>query len=351
LEVSCGDGALLKRLQTRGFEVRGTNFTRYPDAEAQVPIEDGVDILAGLPYEDASFDAVLFLDVIEHTPDHDKALREASRVLRPGGVVILCSPNICNLSSRGHFLLTGLFKIRRSFISFDLPAERAFAFHNHPPHLPVLLYQMHSRGLPMERFDAVGRKLKSLIGFVLLWPLLWPATAYRARRQEKHLAGTDAGRLVHRTLTSFDCLTGEAMILMGRKRPQGPQTSPDAERHMPGWYGGDTDASAPPTSDSSPRRRVRTFALVGTNRWHVGPKGQYQHGFRPVVEPRAGRPCHQKVNVLILPAPDRALTRPGLNTSVSCDPPGRRVILPAMWGRALARRRRIAWLFIRAFRR
>ncbi len=248
LEVSCGDAALLEILQRAGFEVRGTNFTRYPDSSASVAIDEGVDILAGLPYADASFDAVLFLDVFEHLADHDAALRHATRVLRPGGCVIICSPNICNISSRGHFLLTGFFKVRRSFIGFDMPADRSFAFHNYPPHLPVLLYQMQAHGLPLERFDAVGRKLKSILGFLIMWPLLWPTTAYRARRQEKHLAGTDAGRLLHRTLTSYACLTGEAMILLGRKQRVEPANAPDAAvAMMPAWFAGDTPASAPAT--------------------------------------------------------------------------------------------------------
>lgn len=248
LEVSCGKAELLTQLHRDGYAVRGTNFTAYPDKPVEIEIDNGVDVLQSLPYEDGSFDIVLFLDVIEHLHDHEAALRHAARVLRAGGYLIVVSPNICNLTSRLHFLMTGFFKIRRSFIGFDLPVEKSFAFHNHPPHLPVFLYQMHAQGVSLSRFDAVGVKLKSVISWVLLFPWVWLFTRTRATKREKHLAGTDAGELLFRTLTSFRCLTGEAMILIGRRAEPSAlaeDVTPAKETPMPGWYHGESAPAAP----------------------------------------------------------------------------------------------------------
>jgi ubiquinone/menaquinone biosynthesis C-methylase UbiE len=47
-----------------------------------------------LPFSSNSFDAILFLDVLEHISEHEKALREAKRVLKPHGIVIITSPAI-----------------------------------------------------------------------------------------------------------------------------------------------------------------------------------------------------------------------------------------------------------------
>lgn len=46
-----------------------------------------------LPFEDNSFDKVLFEDVLEHVDDETGTLREIKRVLRPGGLLVLSTPN------------------------------------------------------------------------------------------------------------------------------------------------------------------------------------------------------------------------------------------------------------------
>jgi ubiquinone/menaquinone biosynthesis C-methylase UbiE len=46
-----------------------------------------------IPFPDRSFDVVLSTEVIEHTPDPERAVRELCRVVRAGGVLVLTSPN------------------------------------------------------------------------------------------------------------------------------------------------------------------------------------------------------------------------------------------------------------------
>jgi SAM-dependent methyltransferase len=54
-----------------------------------------------LRFGDASLDAILCLDVLEHVPDHRAALREFARVLAPGGALLLTVPwHWTNASSR-----------------------------------------------------------------------------------------------------------------------------------------------------------------------------------------------------------------------------------------------------------
>ena len=55
-----------------------------------------------LPFEDASFDTVLSVQVLEHTPRPRELVREMSRVLKPGGLLILVAPFQFRLHEQPH---------------------------------------------------------------------------------------------------------------------------------------------------------------------------------------------------------------------------------------------------------
>ena len=81
---------------------------------------DLVGDIASIPAPDASFDAVLCTEVFEHLPDPLAALREFSRLLRPGGQLILTAP-FCSLTHMAPFHFASGFN--RYFYSTHLPAH------------------------------------------------------------------------------------------------------------------------------------------------------------------------------------------------------------------------------------
>jgi len=68
-----------------------------------------------IKFDDNSFDIVLAREVIEHLPDIDKCFREVYRVLRPGGILILTSPNKDSL----HLRVCQMMGLEKFTCSFD----------------------------------------------------------------------------------------------------------------------------------------------------------------------------------------------------------------------------------------
>jgi len=86
LDVGCGDRPYERLL--RGAE-RVVGFDMPGNAHAD--LHGSID---ALPVEDASFDVVLCLQVLEHVPDPAAAVRELRRVVRPGGRVLASTHGI-----------------------------------------------------------------------------------------------------------------------------------------------------------------------------------------------------------------------------------------------------------------
>ncbi|MHB8658420.1 MAG: class I SAM-dependent methyltransferase [Solirubrobacteraceae bacterium] len=101
LDAGCGSGRTLLELAPLG-EVSGIELN--PDAAEVARRRGDFDVRIGrleqLPWEDASFDLITCLDVIEHTPDDRLTLAELRRVSRPGGWLLVTVPAYQALWSR-----------------------------------------------------------------------------------------------------------------------------------------------------------------------------------------------------------------------------------------------------------
>lgn len=98
LDAGCGAGPALRYLAQRGFVPFGSDFIEYPLMQARRLIPEArlvlCDLERALPYATGSLDAILLSEVIEHVADPMFTLRECARVLKPGGVVALTTPNL-----------------------------------------------------------------------------------------------------------------------------------------------------------------------------------------------------------------------------------------------------------------
>ncbi|MGW0862950.1 class I SAM-dependent methyltransferase [Streptomyces sp. NPDC002611] len=112
LDIGCGDGtaAATAAPLLPGHRVIGVDWSQdaLRRARTRIPYAVRGELTGGgLPFASESADAVLFSEVIEHLVDPDAALDEIRRILRPGGHLMLSTPNLAAWYNRA-LLLAGV---------------------------------------------------------------------------------------------------------------------------------------------------------------------------------------------------------------------------------------------------
>ena len=132
-------------------------------ADAGVHLHDFGDVGYGLAGLDASYDVVLCMGVIEHIPSSPRPLLETlNRVLRPGGLLVIDTPNLVHLYNRQKFA-------RGETVLADIQAqyETELPFEGHHreytiPELVWMLRRIRHRGISVEAFNYSSYALGTL---------------------------------------------------------------------------------------------------------------------------------------------------------------------------------------------
>jgi len=94
LDVGCGTGDLAAIFHRHGWRAYGIEPSEQAAEHARAAgVEVVTGTLADAPWEEESFDAIVFNHSLEHIDDPAEALEQAARLLRPGGVVSIAVPN------------------------------------------------------------------------------------------------------------------------------------------------------------------------------------------------------------------------------------------------------------------
>jgi 2-polyprenyl-3-methyl-5-hydroxy-6-metoxy-1,4-benzoquinol methylase len=211
LDAPCGrTAALTLVLRERGFNVVAADLNH--DAAQLLSEFSEVDLNTSLPWPEASFDAVISTEGIEHLENHFVFLREVNRILKPGGLLILTTPNITSLRSRVRFFFSGFFG--RDGRPLNESAH-------HPLHhiglatFPELRYEFHVSGLQIIKVTHTHIKPISYF-YALQAPWTWLYTKI-AFRKEKDPAQRTRNKEILAILTSPSLLFGECLMLIAKK--------------------------------------------------------------------------------------------------------------------------------------
>ena len=155
LDAGCGSGRMLQELASYG-QVSGIELD--DDSAALAASRELGEVRTGrleeLPWDDGTFDLITSLDVVEHTPDDRRALRELRRVSKPGGWLLLTVPAYQSLWSlhdvaNHHFRRYNRNTLARPAREAGWRVERMTHF-NSLPLAPAAVVRLAERRKPLE---------------------------------------------------------------------------------------------------------------------------------------------------------------------------------------------------------
>jgi SAM-dependent methyltransferase len=223
-DVGAGNGyfsqALGETLRSRGLDP-GEHIAAcdvLPEEFRYAPVRcAAIDPDGRLPFADASFDAVVSIEVVEHVENQFAFLRELSRLAKPGAPVLVTTPNTLNANSRLRTLLQG-FPLLFDPLSLGGSDVRHLSGHIHPISPYFLAVAARRAGLVDPRFHPDRTKTSGAILTTLLAPALWLAGRAQRRRLQRKWPGVyEENAALLRSIGGWGMLTCRTAVLRAVK--------------------------------------------------------------------------------------------------------------------------------------
>jgi len=221
LDFPAGKGVNIDGIRRAGFEpVAADLFPEYASCKGIQAIK--ADFNKRLPFEDSEFQVVLHSEGIEHCPCQLQLLKEFWRVLKPGGYLLITTPNILNLRARLSSLLNGHYSFARGPIlegsQVRDESEDGSVYIGHVFCVNYFSLRFMLRLIGFTNISVHTAKYSS--SACLLAPLLWLPVFLATRRLfQKEVEGDKKStcREILTHVTSKDLLFGKKLIVLVSK--------------------------------------------------------------------------------------------------------------------------------------
>jgi SAM-dependent methyltransferase len=213
LDIPAGAGQVTQALRNLGHRVTPADINQRHDDYVFA------DMNQRLPFADDSFDGVLCLEGIEHLLQPMLLLSELIRVARPGGSIVISTPNIMNMYSRLQFLFTGTFyQFNPAQNPRVAPGELRDRFHIAPCSYYTLRYHAEQAGANVA--EVLGDKpkrrfLTPLYLAVLAAGKWWSRRLFFARRFDENRSQNEE---IYRHVNSAPLLFSRSLVLVLQKQ-------------------------------------------------------------------------------------------------------------------------------------
>lgn len=218
LDIGSGNGELIAFMKQH-FPVEA-HACDYTGELMQIPGQkvDVVDLnTESLPYEDNYFDLVTFTEVVEHI-EHDRhIIREIYRILKPGGALVITTPNILNIKSRLRFLHFGFWNL---FGPLHVRDSRKFSPGGHINpisyfYLSHAMLDAHFKNLQVT-IDKIQRS--GIVPLILFWlPIkIFGSLTYR-REVRRYQTIDENNAAIVKHMNSLEILLGRTIVMAATK--------------------------------------------------------------------------------------------------------------------------------------
>jgi len=219
LDIGSGTGNLIRQIRKK-FDLccaacdYSDKFLDVDDVRVGV-----VDLNLGkLPYENCSFDLVTFTEVAEHLENYHAIVREIFRILRPGGVVVITTPNVLNMKSRMRFLTAGFWSMFGPLHVGETAIESAGG-HIMPIPYPFLAHALMNSGFDLPQVSTDKMQFPSLYWFILLYlPIRFIAALTWNKERHKYKTLDGYNEPIIQQINSPSMLLGRSIIVLAQKK-------------------------------------------------------------------------------------------------------------------------------------
>ncbi len=182
LDLPAGRGVNFPGIRAAGFKPIGADlFPRKTKGHGAPALK--VDMEKTLPFATDSLSAILCSEGIEHNSRQTDFLRECERVLKPGGTLVVTTPNIVSLRARVAYLLSGQFSFRRKPLSEVTQLwQGKYLGHVHLVDYFKLRFMLLQTGFELREVTTAKYSLSSLALAPFLYLPVWMATTRIFRR-------------------------------------------------------------------------------------------------------------------------------------------------------------------------
>jgi ubiquinone/menaquinone biosynthesis C-methylase UbiE len=160
LDAAAGSGYMTEWLTAQGARVTPVDMAQSGWLLPHVPLAV-TDLNQPLPFDADRFDVAVSVETIEHLENPFQFLRELARVTKPGGLVVVTTPNVHSIRSRLKYLVCSLPTL------FEYVADDNMGQHITPVSMGQFLYAFQRDGVTLEAVRSTGPRPPKPVAWIM----------------------------------------------------------------------------------------------------------------------------------------------------------------------------------------